>query len=249
MLLENEIAVVTGAGQGNGAAIAEGLAREGAHVAVVDIDGATAASTAAAIRSKGLQAEAFEADVSDWAACRNLAESVGQRLGSAAILVNNAGICPRAGFADPDAKAVWDSVIGVNLTGPAQMIMAFLPDLRANAGRIINITSIAAEISTRTSAVYAASKGGLKTLTVALAQELAVDGIRVNAVAPGPFATQLTEQSRQDSARLETFLRRMPMQRYGDPEEIVGPVVFLASAKSSFVTGSTLVVDGGYLTN
>jgi NAD(P)-dependent dehydrogenase (short-subunit alcohol dehydrogenase family) len=135
----------------------------------------------------------------------------------------------------------------VNLTGALTMSLAFLPSLRATKGAIVNIASIASFVSTGTSVSYPVSKAGLRMLTQTMAQDLAKDGVRVNAIAPGTFATAMTEATRLNPERSERFLTRIPMGRYGEPEELVGPVVFLASAMASYVTGATLVVDGGYL--
>ena len=125
--------------------------------------------------------------------------------------------------------------------------VAFLPALRKTKGAIINIASIASFVSTATSVSYPVSKAGVKALTQSMAHELAKDGVRVNAIAPGTFATVMTEATRSNAERSERFLARIPMGRYGDPKELVGPTVFLASTMSSYVTGTTLVVDGGYL--
>ena len=247
MLLEGRVAVVTGAGQGNGEAIARGLAREGAIVAVTDLSLESAERTAAAIRAAGGRAEAYRLDVADIAAGRALAGLVRDALGAVSILVNNAGICPRHGIDSPDLERLWDDAMAINLTGTLNVSRAFLDQIRATRGSIVNIASIASFVSTATSVSYPVSKAGVKALTQSMAHELARDGVRVNAIAPGTFATAMTEATRLDPARSERFLARIPMGRYGEPEELVGPVVFLASAMSSYVTGTTLVVDGGYL--
>jgi NAD(P)-dependent dehydrogenase (short-subunit alcohol dehydrogenase family) len=250
MLLEKQIAVVTGAGTGNGRAIALGLAAAGALVIPVDIDADSAHTTANLIVEGGGAAFKVRAvDIADREACNALAAEVGCGHGLIDVLVNNAGICPRGGIDEEGAATAWTRTIAVNLDGAANMIRAFLPALRQSKGRIVNVTSIAAFASTRTAAVYAASKGALTSLTKALAVELAPAGIRVNAVAPGPFATSLTVGTRSDPARYARFVERIPLGRFGEPAEMAGPVVFLASEMSSFMTGAVVVVDGGYLAN
>lgn len=247
MLLKGQTALVTGAGQGNGAAIALGLAEHGARVVSTDMDPVLAEKTAAAIRAAGGDASAHQLNVSDKAAAAALARELDAAGIAVSIVVNNAGICPRHTIDSPDLDRSWQAAIDVNLTGALHVTTAFLPALRATKGTVVNIASIASFVSTATSVSYPVSKAGLKALTQSLAHELAPEGIRVNAIAPGTFATAMTEATRNNPERSARFLTRIPMGRYGDPKELVGPVVFLASAMSSYVTGTTLVVDGGYL--
>ena len=247
MPLSERIALVTGAGQGNGAAIAEGIARHGARVVVTDVEGANAERTAAAIRDAGGEAWAYCLDVADAGSCRALAAEVTRAAGEVSLLVSNAGVCPRHTIDSPELERSWEAAMDVNLKGTLNVSVAFLPALRATKGAIVNIASIAAFVSTATSVSYPTSKAGVRMLTQAMAHELAKDGVRVNAIAPGTFATAMTEATRLDPERSERFLARIPMGRYGEPDELVGPVVFLGSAMSSYVTGTTVVVDGGYL--
>jgi NAD(P)-dependent dehydrogenase (short-subunit alcohol dehydrogenase family) len=135
----------------------------------------------------------------------------------------------------------------VNLDGTLNVTLSFLDALRASKGAVINMASIAAFVSTSTSIAYSTSKAAIRMLTQNLAQELAPDGVRVNAIAPGTIVTAMTEATRNNEERRERFLARIPMGRFGLPEELVGPVVFLASSMSSYMTGATIVVDGGYL--
>jgi NAD(P)-dependent dehydrogenase (short-subunit alcohol dehydrogenase family) len=247
MLLQGRVALVTGAAQGNGEAIAKGLAKQGARVVATDLDGAGAERTAAAIRADGGQAWGFALDVTDAEGCAALATRVAREVGVVSVLVNNAGICPRHGIDSPELHRAFNAALDVNLHGTLNVTLAFLPAIRESRGAIVNIASIASFVSTATSIGYSTSKAALKMLTQNLAEELAKDGVRVNAIAPGPFATAMTLPTREDPARREKFLSRIPMRRFGEPEELVGPVVFLASDMSSYMTGSTIVVDGGYL--
>ncbi|VIO76789.1 2-dehydro-3-deoxy-D-gluconate 5-dehydrogenase [Bradyrhizobium ivorense] len=246
-LLAGKRALVTGAAHGNGRAIAVGLAAHGADVVVTDIDLAGAERTAGDIRERGRAAWPFELDVSDAEACHALAQRTAREIGPIAILVNNAGIIIREGIDSPRAQDNWRRVLDVNLTGTFNVTHAYLPALRETRGAIINLGSVASFVGVADTLGYAPSKGGVKLLTQALARELAADGIRVNAIAPGVIATAMTEATRNDPARLAGFIGRTPLGRVGQPEELVGPVVFLASELASYVNGVTMPVDGGFL--
>src|SRR5580693_5679253 len=249
--LQNHIAAVTGSGSGIGRAIAIGYAREGAHVAVLDINGEAASATAAEIRAAGGKARAFTLDVTDHAACRAVAADVAEQIGQVSILVNNAGINRRNAFTG-DADAVikdWQDVIAINLNGPFNVTHAFLGALRAAKGRIVNIASIQSFMHVRTpnSPAYTTSKHGVLGFTRALAAELGKDGVRVNAIGPGFIETPLNEKVRATNPELvKIFLDHTPLGRTGKPEDIVGPAIFLASDLSSYVTGSIVMADGGY---
>ncbi|MCA2011014.1 SDR family oxidoreductase [Cereibacter sphaeroides] len=241
------VAVVTGAAQGNGRAIALGLAKAGAKVACCDLQGEQVAALATEITESGGEAIGLKLDVTDSAGCAAVATEVAARLGAAAILVNNAGIIRRT---LPDAETFaqdWDAVLRVNATGTMQMIRAFLPQLRETQGRIINLGSIMSVTAGPGLAAYAASKGAVLQLTKVLAHDLAPDGIRVNAIAPGVIETPMTEVTRADPDAIGRFMAHTPLRRPGRPEELVGPVLFLASEASSYMTGALLPVDGGYL--
>jgi NAD(P)-dependent dehydrogenase (short-subunit alcohol dehydrogenase family) len=247
MLLEGRIALVTGAGQGNGAAIARGLAAEGSRVIVTDLNGEAAEQTAKGIVQTGGEAWPFTLNVADAEACKALAQEVESSIGPVSILVNNAGICPRNTIDSPDMRRSWDAAMQVNLDGTLNVTLAFVAALRATKGTVINMASIASFVSTSTSIGYSTSKAAVRMLTQNLAQELAKDGVRVNAIAPGTLNTPMTEATRNNPDRAGRFLARIPLGRFGEPEELIGPTVFLASSMSSYVTGTTLVVDGGYL--
>lgn len=248
-LLDGDVAVVTGAAQGNGAAIARGLATSGAAVLLCDMNVEGAKAEAEAIRSAGGRAEGFALDVTDRSACRAFAAHAETVFGKVSILVNNAGITRRTAPDDSNFLNDLDAQIAVNLAGTAQMVVAFLPQLKATGGRVVNLGSIASFVGYRNSASYAASKGGVIQLTKALACDLAADGVRVNGIAPGVIATPMTEGTRANPEAMARFMAHTPMGRVGEPDELVGPVLFLASRLSSYVTGTMLPVDGGYLAN
>ncbi|MFM6991816.1 MAG: SDR family NAD(P)-dependent oxidoreductase [Rhodoferax sp.] len=246
-LLKGRLAFVTGAGSGIGAALAKGLAAHGASVIVAGRTTATLTSTVDAIKAAGGVAQACVLDVSDGQACTKAAERIGREIGDVSIVVNAAGVIRDARFDSPGAREAWNELMAINLSGPFNVALAFLPQLRRTRGSVVNIGSIAGFIYTSNTPAYSASKGGLHMLTVALARELGPDGIRVNAVAPGAIATAMTDVS--DERKMKALARRAALGRPGSPDEMVGPVVFLASEMSTYVTGTVVVADGGYLTN
>src|SRR6516225_8007047 len=199
-LLEGRIAVVTGSGSGIGRAIALGYAKEGAQVAVLDINADAAATTAKAIADAGGKARSYTVDVTERDACREVAAQIGAQVGQVSVLVNNAGINRRNAFAsDPQAVIKdWQDVMAVNLNGVFNVTLAFLDQLRATKGRIVNIGSIQSFVHVRTpnSPAYTTSKHGVLGFTRALAAELGKDGVRVNAIGPGLIETPLNEKVR-----------------------------------------------------
>jgi NAD(P)-dependent dehydrogenase (short-subunit alcohol dehydrogenase family) len=249
--LDGHIAAVTGSGSGIGRAIALGYAREGARVAVLDANGDAAAETVKAITGAGGKATSFKLDVTERDKCREIAAQIGETIGPVSILVNNAGINRRNAFtADPEAVIKdWQDIMAVNLNGVFNVTHAFLAQLRATKGRIINIGSVQSFVHVRTpnSPAYTTSKHGVLGFTRALAAELGKDGVRVNAIGPGLIETPLNEKVRANNPELvKIFLDHTPLGRTGKPEDIVGPAIFLASDLSAYVTGSIIMADGGY---
>lgn len=243
-LLNGRRALVTGAGSGIGEGIALAMSRAGAYVVCADINGEAAMRTAAKI---GADASAFQLDVTDRAAADALAQRVRHELGPIDTLVNNAGIIRRGKVDDPGTRADWDATLAVNLDGVYNMVTAFLAQLTATKGCIINIGSIQSFVALPNSAAYTASKAAVRGLTQHLATELSPQGVRVNAIGPGVIATPLNERARQNPEYMANFTHRIPMGRLGTPEDIAGPAVFLASDLARYVTGITMPVDGGFL--
>ena len=247
MLLKNQVALITGAARGNGAAIAKGMAEHGAKVAVTDIDEAAAAATASKLRAQGLKAYSYRLDVRDSKNCAEVIALVAQEVGTLSVLVNNAGVRPRHAFDSDERDAMWRYAMDVNVDGIRTMTLAALEQLKATQGSVINITSIAAHQASGLSISYSTSKAAAHMLTKVLALELALEGVRVNAIAPGIIETDMTESSRNNPQRSSALLARVPMGKFGQPEDLAGPAIFLASALSNYMTGATLAVDGGYL--
>jgi NAD(P)-dependent dehydrogenase (short-subunit alcohol dehydrogenase family) len=252
-LLQNHIAVITGAGSGIGRAIANGYAREGAQVALLDTNESAAAEAAQEIRRAGGQAESFKLDVTRRDDCIAVARRIAEQVGKVSILVNNAGIARRNGMTGAAETVIsdWEDIIAINLTGVFNVTHAFLEPLRAGKGRIVNIASIQSFVHVRTpsSPAYTASKHGVLGFTRALAAELGKDGVRVNAIGPGFIETPLNAKMRADNPeRARMFVDHTPLGRAGTAEDIVGPAIFLASDLAAYVTGSIVMVDGGYRT-
>jgi NAD(P)-dependent dehydrogenase (short-subunit alcohol dehydrogenase family) len=244
MRLSGKTAVVTGGGRGLGSAIATALATEGAHVLVVDRNSAAAVDIVAQIKAAGGSAAAETLDISDREAVMAFGGRMLEQYGKIDVLVNNAGIAPRIRPNDPDQMQKWDQVIGVNLTGQWAITVALLPTLKHAGASVIFLSSIAGFTAPRSSAAYGASKAAVRSLVQYFARTLGPTGGRANGLAPGRMKSDLMTVTGEAG---EKFLERVPLGRVGETDEIAGPVVFLASAMSSYVTGVTIPVDGGYL--
>ena len=242
--LIGEIVLVTGGGNGIGAASCRALAKAGARVAVIDRDGEAAAEVASEI---GGGATGHALDVADGEAFKRLASEIAARAGGIDILVNSAGTITRQTIAEMPS-ADWDRIIAVNLRGPFNGTQAVIPHMKQRGGgAIVNISSVAGRrISFGGGANYTASKAGLLGLTRHAAYELAPDNIRVNAVCPGPTATAFGGQLPSADRRAERA-RKIPLGRMVEPEDIADAVLFLASDMSRMCTGIALDVDGGVL--
>jgi NAD(P)-dependent dehydrogenase (short-subunit alcohol dehydrogenase family) len=243
-LLEGKLALITGAGSGIGEAIAHAMADAGARVLVADIKGDAAQRVCDSI---GHHAQAYTVDVTDRDVCDGLAAGIKEQIGPVSVLVNNAGIIRRGTVDAQNAREDWDATLAVNLDGPYNMTTAFLAQLKETKGSVINIGSIQSFVALPNSAAYTTSKGGVRALTKALAIELSPLGIRVNAIGPGMIATPLNARARENPDYMRNFQNRIPLGRIGEPADIAGPAVFLASDLARYVTGVTLPVDGGFL--
>ena len=245
MGFENKVAVVTGAASGIGKATAEALAEAGAMVVCADIDREKGEAAAATIRSKGQKAQFLAVDLTDEASIRAFADTVQGELGAVDILVNGAGWGRTQPFWE-NPPELWEKLVSLNFVGPMRLVKALLPKmLERGSGKIVNVCSLMSELARETIAPYTAAKGALKMLTRSMCAEWARHGIQANGLAPGWFRTDLTVPLQADPA-FDAWLRgRVPAGRWGEPDELGGAVVFLASAASDFVNGQVLVVDGG----
>ncbi|MDX2227138.1 MAG: 3-oxoacyl-[acyl-carrier-protein] reductase [Verrucomicrobiae bacterium] len=240
--LANKIAVVTGAGRGIGRAIALKLAREGALVVAVS-QSDSAAKVAEEIRAEGGRAEAYEVDVSSTGAVAEWAEKLWAAHGRVDIIVNNAGIT-RDQLLMKMTEADWDAVLDVNLKSAFNVTKAFTRNLlKQRSGRIINISSIVGQIGNAGQCNYAASKAGLIGFTQSAAREFASRGILVNAICPGFIETDMTAKLSPEIR--ENLLAKIPLNRFGDGQDVANAVWFLASDLSGYMTGQALTIDGG----
>ena len=245
----NRVALITGAAGGIGAALCRRFVAEGARVAVVDLDAAGAGKLAREISPDGSAARAYGLDIRDIAAVYGTVTSVEEELGPIEVLVNNAGWDLAGPFVDSDPE-LWSKIIAVNLTGPLNMHHAVLQGMtQRGRGRIVNISSDAARVGSSGESVYSACKGGIISFSKTMARELARKQINVNVVCPGPTDTALFRDfagEGESGDKLRTALTRsIPFGRLGQPEDVVGAVLFLASDDAAFITGQVISVSGG----
>ncbi|TQM09063.1 SDR family NAD(P)-dependent oxidoreductase [Pseudonocardia kunmingensis] len=237
--LDGKIAIVTGAGQGIGRAIAEKLAGEGAAVVVSDVNGATAAETAEAVGGVALPA-----DVTDRASVTAMVAQAHERFGRIDVLVNNAGWDKAGPFVDSD-PADWDRLIAINLYGVLHTSKAVLPLMAAQGrGAVVNIASDAGRVGSSGEAVYSAAKGGVIAFTKSTAREMARAQVNVNCVCPGPADTALFASFAGPRLR-EALVKAIPFRRLAEPGDVANAVAFLASDEAAYITGQTVSVSGG----
>ena len=252
--LAGQVVVVTGGGGGIGGATCKRFAKEGAKVAVFDMNLAAAQKVADEIQAAGGSAAAFACDITDRAAVDAAVAATESQLGPIQVLVNNAGWDVFKPFTKT-VPAEWDKLIAINLTGALHMHHAVLPLMaaRGQGGRVINIASDAARVGSSGEAVYAACKGGLVALSKTLAREHSRHQITVNVVCPGPTDTALFADYKQGAGNPEkleeAFRRSIPLGRIGQPDDLPGAIVFFASADAGYITGQVLSVSGGLTMN
>ena len=248
MRLKDKVAIVTGAGRGIGRAIAIGYAREGARVVVNYSRSQQAAEDAAGeIRAAGGLAVAVQGDIAEVGTHASLIERALAEFGALDILVNNAGVEINEAVLESTPET-WDQTVSVNLKGAYFLACAAARMMaRGGGGKIVNISSVHDVEPLRNRAVYSITKAGLLMLVKALALELAEHNIHVNAISPGAILTDMNRRHLTDPPRRERLLAQIPMKRIGDPQDIVGAAVFLASPESDYITGTTIYVDGGLL--
>jgi gluconate 5-dehydrogenase len=243
--LTGHVALVTGAYRGLGFAIGRGLARAGAHVMLNARRPEAIAESVKTLRDEGLTADASLFDVTDAQAIGAAVAAIADAYGPVSILVNNAGLQRRRAFVeflDED----WDAIMATNLTGPYRVSKAVLPAMiERRRGKIIHIASLMSELARPTVVPYIASKGGIRQLTRGMAVELAPHNVQVNAIAPGYFATEMN-RALLDNAEFDAWVKkRTPAGRWGEPAEIAGLAVFLASSAADDITGQMVTIDGG----
>lgn len=246
MLLKDKIALVTGGGQGIGKAISMRLAKEGANIAVCDINLEIAQNCAKELESLGVKAAAFETNVSDLKSAEETVNKVIDNFGRVDILVNNAGVT-RDTLLMRMKEEEWDLVLSVNLKGTFNFTKAIVrPMMKQQSGAIVNVASVIGLMGNAGQGNYAASKAGVIGFTKSIAKEVASRNIRVNAVAPGFIATAMTDKLPEDIRN--KMLENIPLGRFGEPEDVADVILFLASDLSRYVTGTVVNISGGLVT-
>jgi len=247
MRLEGKVAIISGGARGMGAAEAKLFAREGAKVIICDVLEDEGRQTEAEINEVGGAAVFVKLDVTSQDEWENAVNTAIERFGKLDILVNNAGIIVQSTIEDMTVE-LWDKVMDVNAKGVFLGTKTAIPHMKeAGGGSIVNISSISGIVGQdNVNAGYNASKGAVRIFTKAAAVQYAKENIRVNSIHPGPIATPMTAEGRADPERVALTAERTPLGRYGEPEEVANAVLFLASDEASYVTGSEIVVDGGY---
>jgi NAD(P)-dependent dehydrogenase (short-subunit alcohol dehydrogenase family) len=244
--LSGKTALITGASKGLGRAMAMALSQAGAKIFLVSRDSAKLSEVHNELRKAGGQAEVFVADVSDERSISHLESEISAKNGRVQILINNAGINIRKNLTDFTLEE-WRSVIDTNLTSVFLMCRAFVPHMKGSGyGRILNMTSIMSHVSLPQRSAYSASKAAVLGLIRALAQELAPDGITVNGISPGPFGTEMNRPIMQNPELNAQFLASVPLGRWGKVEEIGSLATYLCSDAAGFITGTDILIDGGW---
>jgi NAD(P)-dependent dehydrogenase (short-subunit alcohol dehydrogenase family) len=244
--LNGRVALITGASKGLGKAMALALAGAGAKLALASRNREQLEQVAREVQALGGEAAVFQADVAKEDQVAQLEREVIAKFGRLHILINNAGINVRKQITDFTLEE-WNSVINTNLTSVFLMCRAFVPHMRGNGyGRIINMTSIMSWVSLAGRTAYSASKTALLGVTRALALELAADGITVNGISPGPFATEMNTQLMQNPEINQQFISKIPLGRWGRVEEIGELALYLCSEDAGFITGTDVLIDGGW---
>jgi NAD(P)-dependent dehydrogenase (short-subunit alcohol dehydrogenase family) len=244
--LEGKVALVTGASKGLGKAMALALAEAGVNLALASRDEKLLVETAAAVRACGSEAEVFPVDVSSETQVLALEKAVATRFGRIQILINNAGINLRKPVTDFTLEE-WNRIQSTNVTSAFLMCRSFVPHLKGQGyGRIINMASMFGHVSLPGRTAYSASKAGLLGFTTSLALELAAEKITVNAISAGPCATEINKPLLENAELTQFFLSRIPVGRWGRPEEIGQLAAYLCSEAAGFITGTDIVIDGGW---
>lgn len=251
LLLKDKVAIVTGGGRGIGLAIALGLAEEGAHVAIAEIEEEAAARSAASVRTKSVKSLAVKTDVTDPASVEAMVKAVEAELGPVEILVNNAARLPQfMTFVEEkhSDREIWSQVVDVCYHGVINCTAAIIEGMiERHYGKIINMASDAAKVGEPRQAVYAGAKGAIVSFTKSIAKETGRYGINVNAVCPSMTKTEAVRQMLSEDFE-KKVVKAYPMRRLGDPQDIADLVIFLASDRASWITGQAISVNGGYAT-